>query len=84
MAAEGALKFRVVAVNDAMIKTKAFEMGFYSGKGEMDLATKQAQSMGGMSQVQVQGVRDHYLTYAQWLGRQPQELMRSRRGGRER
>ncbi|WP_332823666.1 circularly permuted type 2 ATP-grasp protein [Ramlibacter sp.] len=39
----------------------------------------QTQSMGGMSQTQVQGVRDHYRTYAQWLGRQPQESMRSRR-----
>ncbi|RYZ05927.1 MAG: circularly permuted type 2 ATP-grasp protein, partial [Comamonadaceae bacterium] len=39
----------------------------------------QSQSMGGMSQTQVQGVRDHYRTYAQWLGRQPQEIMRSRR-----
>ncbi|HSV84047.1 MAG TPA: circularly permuted type 2 ATP-grasp protein [Ramlibacter sp.] len=39
----------------------------------------QSQSMGGQSQVQVQGVRDHYRTYAQWLGRQPQEMMRSRR-----
>ena len=39
----------------------------------------QGQSMGGMSQVQVQGVRDHYRTYADWLGRQPQETMRSRR-----
>ncbi|MDB5899112.1 MAG: hypothetical protein JWP41_2714 [Ramlibacter sp.] len=39
----------------------------------------QSQSMGGMSQAQVQGVRDHYRTYAQWLGRQPQEMMRSRR-----
>ncbi|MEJ5991742.1 circularly permuted type 2 ATP-grasp protein [Ramlibacter sp. PS3R-8] len=39
----------------------------------------QTQSMGGMSQSQVQGVRDHYRTYAQWLGRQPQEMMRSRR-----
>lgn len=39
----------------------------------------QTQSMGGMSQTQVQGVRDHYRTYAQWLGRQPQEIMRSRR-----
>ncbi|WP_430300385.1 circularly permuted type 2 ATP-grasp protein [Ramlibacter paludis] len=35
--------------------------------------------MGGMSQAQAQGVRDHYRTYAQWLGRQPQEMMRSRR-----
>ncbi|HEX2545918.1 MAG TPA: circularly permuted type 2 ATP-grasp protein, partial [Ramlibacter sp.] len=39
----------------------------------------QGQSMGGMSQTQVQGVRDHYRTYAEWLGRQPQEMMRSRR-----
>lgn len=39
----------------------------------------QAQSMGGMSQAQIQGVRDHYRTYAQWLERQPQEMMRSRR-----
>lgn len=39
----------------------------------------QAQSLGGMSQVQVQGVRDHYRTFAQWLGRQSQELMRARR-----
>lgn len=39
----------------------------------------QTQSMGGMSQTQVQGVRDHYRTYAQWLARQPEELMRSRR-----
>jgi uncharacterized circularly permuted ATP-grasp superfamily protein len=39
----------------------------------------QGQSMAGMSQVQVQGVRDHYRTYADWLARQPQEMMRSRR-----
>ena len=39
----------------------------------------QGQSLGGMTQVQVQGVRDHYRTYADWLGRQPQEIMRSRR-----
>jgi len=39
----------------------------------------QVQSMGGMSQLQVQGVREHYRTYAQWLSRQPQEMMRSRR-----
>lgn len=31
-----------MAVNDAMIKTKAYEMGLYSGTGQMDLATKQA------------------------------------------
>ena len=35
----------------------------------------QSQSMGDMSQTQVQGVRDHYRTYAQWLGRQPQEII---------
>lgn len=34
-----------MAVNDAMIKTKAFEMGIYKGKGEMDLATKQAATL---------------------------------------
>lgn len=34
-----------MAVNDAMIKTKAFEMGIYSGKGEMSLATKQAATL---------------------------------------
>ncbi|HET8746189.1 MAG TPA: circularly permuted type 2 ATP-grasp protein [Ramlibacter sp.] len=39
----------------------------------------QSQTLGGMSQSQVQGVRDHYRTYAEWLGRQPQEIMRSRR-----
>ncbi|GAB3762708.1 circularly permuted type 2 ATP-grasp protein [Ramlibacter monticola] len=39
----------------------------------------QAQSMGGMSQLQVQGVRDHYRTYAEWLSRQSHEMMRSRR-----
>lgn len=39
----------------------------------------QSQSLGGMSQTQVQDVRGHYRTYAQWLGRQPQEMMRSRR-----
>ena len=39
----------------------------------------QGQSMGGMSQVQLQGVRDHYRTYADWLQRQPQETMKSRR-----
>lgn len=39
----------------------------------------QAQATGGMSQAQVQGVRDHYRTYAQWLGRQPQEIMQARR-----
>jgi len=39
----------------------------------------QAQSLGGLSQVQVQGVREHYRTFADWLGRQPPEMMRSRR-----
>jgi len=34
-----------MAVNDAMIKTKAFEMGLYSGKGQMDLAAKQAATL---------------------------------------
>jgi len=31
-----------IACNDALIKTKALEMGIYDGKGEMDLAAKQA------------------------------------------
>jgi uncharacterized circularly permuted ATP-grasp superfamily protein len=39
----------------------------------------QAQSMGSMSQVQLQGVRDHYHRYAQWLARQPQDAMQARR-----
>lgn len=39
----------------------------------------QSMSLGGMSQAQVQGVRDHYRTYAEWLGRQPQEALRARR-----
>jgi uncharacterized circularly permuted ATP-grasp superfamily protein len=39
----------------------------------------QSQAMGGQTQVQVQGVRDHYRTYAQWLARQPQDVMRARR-----
>jgi uncharacterized circularly permuted ATP-grasp superfamily protein len=39
----------------------------------------QSQSMGGQTQVQVQGVRDHYRTYAQWLARQPQDVLRARR-----
>lgn len=34
-----------MAVTDSMVKTKAFEMGIYSGKGEMDLATKQAATL---------------------------------------
>jgi uncharacterized circularly permuted ATP-grasp superfamily protein len=39
----------------------------------------QSQSLGGMSQSQVQGVREHYQTYADWLARQPQETMLARR-----
>jgi uncharacterized circularly permuted ATP-grasp superfamily protein len=39
----------------------------------------QSQSQGGQSQAQVQGVREHYQAYAQWLARQPQEAMRARR-----
>ena len=34
-----------MAANDALIKTKALEMGIYSGKGEMDLAAKQAATL---------------------------------------
>ncbi len=34
-----------MGVNAATIKTKALEMGLYSGKGEMDLATKQAATL---------------------------------------
>lgn len=34
-----------MAVNDAMIKSKALQMGIYSGRGEMDLATKQAATL---------------------------------------
>src|SRR3954469_16647420 len=39
----------------------------------------QTQSMGGMTQTQQQGVRDHYQRYANWLARQPQDVMRARR-----
>ncbi|HZY20666.1 MAG TPA: circularly permuted type 2 ATP-grasp protein [Ramlibacter sp.] len=39
----------------------------------------QTQTMGGMSQTQLQGVRDHYQRYSQWLARQPQDTMRARR-----
>ncbi|HSV45548.1 MAG TPA: circularly permuted type 2 ATP-grasp protein [Ramlibacter sp.] len=39
----------------------------------------QSQSQGGQSQVQVQGVREHYKDYTQWLARQPQDAMQSRR-----
>lgn len=34
-----------MAANDALIKTKALEMGVYSGKGQMDLAAKQAATL---------------------------------------
>ena len=39
----------------------------------------QSQSQGGQSQDQVQGVRHHYQSYAQWLARQPQTGMQARR-----
>lgn len=39
----------------------------------------QAQSMGGLAQAQVQGIRDHYQRYAHWLGRQAPDAMRARR-----
>jgi len=39
----------------------------------------QGQSQGGRHPIQVQGVRDHYSNYAQWLARQSQEVMRARR-----
>ena len=32
-----------------------------------------------MRQTQVQGVRNHYQRYDQWLAKQPREVMRSRR-----
>ena len=34
-----------MAVNDAMVKTKALEMGLYDGTGQMDLAAKQAATL---------------------------------------
>ena len=34
-----------MAANDAMIKTKALEMGLYDGTGQMDLASKQAATL---------------------------------------
>jgi len=34
-----------MAANDAMVKTKALEMGLYDGTGQMDLATKQAATL---------------------------------------
>ncbi|MBC7469740.1 MAG: circularly permuted type 2 ATP-grasp protein, partial [Ramlibacter sp.] len=45
-----------------------------SGSGQW-----QSQSQNGQSQSQVQGVRDHYQSYAQWLARQPEDTMRKRR-----
>jgi uncharacterized circularly permuted ATP-grasp superfamily protein len=50
--------------------------GQLPGDGPLQI---QAQSLGGMAQAQAQGVREHYRTYAEWLGRQSQEIMRSRR-----
>jgi uncharacterized circularly permuted ATP-grasp superfamily protein len=47
-----------------------------SGNGPVQF---QSQSMGGQTQAQVQGVRDHYRQYAQWLARQPDDVMRARR-----
>ncbi|MDE2605605.1 MAG: circularly permuted type 2 ATP-grasp protein [Burkholderiales bacterium] len=38
-----------------------------------------AQLQQHLRQAQTPGVRDHYRTYADWLARQPQEIMRSRR-----
>jgi uncharacterized circularly permuted ATP-grasp superfamily protein len=43
----------------------------------------QAQSMGGMTQVQLHGVREHYQRYAEWLARQPAQTMHSRRAEAE-
>jgi len=42
-------------------------------------AQSQSQTPSGQSQLQLQGVRDHYRGYAEWLARQPQEVMRARR-----
>ncbi len=39
----------------------------------------QTQAMGGMTQTQMQGVRDHYQRYANWLERQPTATMAARR-----
>ena len=39
----------------------------------------QSQTMGGMTQTQMQGVRDHYQRYASWLERQPTATMAARR-----
>jgi uncharacterized circularly permuted ATP-grasp superfamily protein len=39
----------------------------------------QTQTLGGMTQTQLQGVREHYVRYAQWLSRQPTDTMAARR-----
>ncbi|HKB53630.1 MAG TPA: circularly permuted type 2 ATP-grasp protein [Ramlibacter sp.] len=39
----------------------------------------QAQGQRGAGQLQLQGVREHYRAYADWLARQPGEVMRARR-----
>jgi uncharacterized circularly permuted ATP-grasp superfamily protein len=39
----------------------------------------QMQTLGGMAQTQVQGVREHYQRYAAWLARQPGQAMQARR-----
>jgi uncharacterized circularly permuted ATP-grasp superfamily protein len=39
----------------------------------------QTQTLGGMTQSQSQGVREHYKAYSQWLANQPQEVMQARR-----
>jgi uncharacterized circularly permuted ATP-grasp superfamily protein len=39
----------------------------------------QGQAQGNSTHEQIQGVREHYRQYAQWLARQPQDTMRKRR-----
>jgi uncharacterized circularly permuted ATP-grasp superfamily protein len=53
-----------------------FDEMYTLGSGD---AQFQTQTQAGGSQVQGQGVRDHYRSYAQWLARQPQAAMRARR-----
>jgi len=48
----------------------------WPGTASMQL---QSQPMGAQRQAQVQGVREHYSGYAQWLARQPQEALQARR-----
>ncbi len=48
----------------------------WSGNGPVQFQT---QSMGGQTQAQVQGVREHYRRYAEWLAHQPEDMMRTRR-----